>query len=74
MAGDTRLRLIGATASPYTRKMLALLRNRTLAAMKTHLQNQPFLLGGRPGAGDFGMAGQCGGGGSWRKDLGGYYR
>ena len=31
---------------------------RFLAAMETHLANQKFMLGGRPGAGDFGLYGQ----------------
>ncbi|QFU76629.1 glutathione S-transferase family protein [Halioglobus maricola] len=31
---------------------------RFLAAMENHLANQPFMLGGRPGAGDFGLHGQ----------------
>jgi glutathione S-transferase len=31
---------------------------RFLAAMETHLTNQKFMLGGRPGAGDFGLYGQ----------------
>jgi len=31
---------------------------RFLAAMEAHLQNQPCMLGGRPGAGDFGLFGQ----------------
>lgn len=31
---------------------------RFLGAMESHLANQPFILGGRPGAGDFGLYGQ----------------
>jgi hypothetical protein len=31
---------------------------RFLAAMESHLANQPFMLGKRPGAGDFGLFGQ----------------
>jgi glutathione S-transferase len=31
---------------------------RYLAAMEAHLQQQPFMLGARPGAGDYGMFGQ----------------
>lgn len=31
---------------------------RYLAAMEAHLQQQPFMLGNRPGSGDFGMYGQ----------------
>lgn len=31
---------------------------RFLAAMQAHLANQPFMLGARPGAGDFGLFGQ----------------
>ena len=31
---------------------------RFLAAMEAHLAQQPFMLGGRPGAGDFGLFGQ----------------
>jgi glutathione S-transferase len=31
---------------------------RFLAAMEAHLRQQPFMLGGRPGAGDFGLYGQ----------------
>jgi glutathione S-transferase len=51
-----RLRFVGS--SPLTAPVIEQAYQRFLAAFDAHLQQMPFLLGKRPGAGDFGLYGQ----------------
>jgi glutathione S-transferase len=52
----SRLHVVGSNAS--TAPVIDASYRRFLAAMENHLANQNFMLGNRPGAGDFGLYGQ----------------
>jgi len=51
-----RLYVVGSNAT--TAPVIDASYRRFLAAMEAHLAQQPYMLGGRPGAGDFGLFGQ----------------
>ena len=52
----SRLRFVGS--NPQTAKVIEASYLRFLEALRAHLEVEPFLMGGRPGASDFGVFGQ----------------